>query len=115
MPRKSELGRGVDDIRAIIGARRDEFRACYDKSLRDHPGIEGDIDVKWVIDPKGAATDLSVDDAKTSISEPGVRTCIMDIIKKIRFAESPKGFESRTHYPFNFNPRSGGRVQDAGK
>ncbi len=110
-PHKSEPGRSVDDVRAIIGARRDEFRACYDKGLSTHPGIQGDVDVKWVINPKGDVTDVSIDEMKSSISEPTTRACITDIIKKIKFAESPKGFESRMHYPFNFNPRSGGKTK----
>lgn len=108
---KSEPGRSVDDVRAIIGTRRDEFRACYDKSLATHPGIQGDVDVKWVINPKGDVTDVSIDEMKSSIAEPGARACITDIIKKIKFAESAKGFESRMHYPFNFNPRSGGKTR----
>lgn len=111
-----EPGRTAKDIQAIIGARRDEARACYDRGLRDHPGIEGDLDVKWKIDPQGNVTDAEVDTMKSQILEPGVGGCIVDIIKKIKFAPSAKGFETRAHYPFNFHPRNapGARV-DAGK
>ncbi len=101
---KGEVGRRREDIQALVVAHRDEARKCYDDGLKSHPGIEGDLDVKWVIDPKGVVGDISVDDAKSTIHETSVGDCIVAIIKKIKFAESDKGFETRTHYPFNFHP-----------
>jgi len=111
---QQEPGRKREDIQTIIMARRDEARACYDKSLKDHPGIEGDLDIKWVIDKEGSVTDASVDSSKSTIHEPSVGTCIIEIIKKIKFAPSKGGYETRAHYPFNFHPRQGGG-KDAGK
>ncbi|MBK6694901.1 MAG: AgmX/PglI C-terminal domain-containing protein [Myxococcales bacterium] len=100
-----EPGRRREDIQAVIVARRDDARKCYDDALKAHPGIEGDLVVKWTIDPKGQPTDVAVDDGKSQIHEPSVGQCVVDIIKKIKFAESAKGFETRTNYPFNFRPR----------
>lgn len=114
-PGSSEQGRGVKDLQAIIGARRDEARACYDKGLKDHPGIEGDLDIKWVIDPQGNVANAEVDTTKSQILEPSVGTCVIEIIKKIKFAPSPKGHETRAHYPFNFHPRNTPSKADAGK
>jgi hypothetical protein len=107
-PHQQEPGRSVKDIQAIIVSRRDEARACYDAALKTHPGIEGDLDIQWVIDPKGTVSDISVDTSRSQILEPSVHACIMNIIKRIHFNESAKGFETRAHYPFNFHPRSGG-------
>lgn len=109
-----EPGRAAKDIETIIKVRRDEARACYDKALAAHPGIEGDLDIKWVIDPQGNVTDAAVDTAKSSILEPSVGTCIIDVIKKIKFAASAKGYETRAHYPFNFHPKTF-TPKDAGK
>lgn len=114
-PGSSEQGRTAKDLQAIIGARRDEARACYDKGLKDHPGIEGDLDIKWVIDPQGNVTNAEVDSTKSQILEPSVGTCIIEIIKKIKFAPSAKGRETRAHYPFNFHPRNTPGKVDAGK
>jgi TonB family protein len=108
-----EPGRRREDIQTIVMSRRDEARACYDKGLKDHPGIEGDLTVKFVIDPTGAVTDASVDSSKSTINEPGVGACIVDIIKKIKFAPSKGGFETRANYPFNFHPKTFGKG-DAG-
>lgn len=108
-----EPGRSRQDIQTIIMARRDEARACYDKGLKDHPGIEGDLTVKWLIDPAGKVADASVDSSKSTINEPGVGSCIVEIIKKITFAPSKGGFETRANYPFNFHPKTFGKG-DAG-
>jgi hypothetical protein len=112
-----DVGRSNKDIQAIVVSRRDEARACYDAAIKAHPGIEGNLDIQWTIDPKGVVTDISVDTSHSDILEPTVGNCVMAIIKKIHFNESAKGFETRTHYPFNFHPRSNGVMvirQDGG-
>jgi hypothetical protein len=110
-----EPGRSRQDIQTIIMARRDEARACYDKGLKDHPGIEGDLTVKWLIDPAGKVVDASVDPSKSTINEPGVGNCIVEIIKKITFAPSKGGFETRANYPFNFHPKTFGKADGGAK
>jgi hypothetical protein len=106
-PHAHEPGRGPDDIRAIVIARRDEARACYDAGLKDHPGIEGDLVIAWTIDPKGNVTQAGVDSSRSQIVEPTVVACVTDIIKKVQFAPSPGGFETKAFYPFNFHPHHG--------
>jgi hypothetical protein len=103
-PHTHDPGRGIDDINAIVKARRDEARACYDKALADHPGIEGDLVILWTIDPKGTVTKTSLDMSKSTISDPTVFACISEVIKRIQFAPSPGGFETKASYPFNFHP-----------
>lgn len=103
--RAHEPGRGVADIRAIVIAHRDEARACYDKALPNHPGMEGDLVISFTIDPKGSVSKISLDTARSQITDPDVAACVMDIIKKIQFASSPGGYETRASYPFNFHPR----------
>jgi hypothetical protein len=100
-----EIGRGIKDIQAIIVAHRDEARACYDSAIKAHPGIEGNLDIRWTIDPKGNVTDGAVDTSHSDILEPTVGNCVIAILKKIHFNESAKGFETQAHYPFNFHPR----------
>jgi hypothetical protein len=103
-PHTHDAGRGPADIRALVVAHRDEARACYDRSLADHPGIEGDIVVTWTIDPKGNVTGASLDSSRSQIAEPTLVACLADIIKKIQFAPSTGGFETKAFYPFNFHP-----------
>jgi hypothetical protein len=84
-------------------------------ALKAHPGIEGKLDIRWLIDPKGMVSDVSVDPSTSQILEPSVAKCIGAIIKQIHFNESARGFETRAHYPFDFHPRAGaGPRADAG-
>ncbi len=101
-----ELGRTVADLRAIMMAHRDEARACYDNALAAHPGIEGTIDLRWLIDPGGAVTDADIDTSHSEIVEPAVSSCLIAMVKRIHFNASPKGFETKAHYPFNFHPHT---------
>jgi len=107
-PKKgAEPGRGREDIQAIVVARRDEARACYDEALKKNPSIEGDLDITWKIDPDGNVVDTGVDQSKSTIRDEAVSSCIITIIKKVKFAKSAKGFETKAHYPFNFHPKAG--------
>jgi outer membrane biosynthesis protein TonB len=102
----TELGRSVADIQAILGSHRDEARACYDNALAAHPGIEGNLDVRWTIDPAGNVTDAELDTSRSEIVEPAVATCVIAVVKKIHFNASAKGFETKAHYPWNFHPHT---------
>jgi hypothetical protein len=104
-PRAHDPGRGPADIRAIVVAHRDEARACYDQSLSAHPGIEGDLMIHWVIDPKGVVSQVASDAARSQILEPSLVACIAEILMKLQFAPSQRGFETKAFYPFNFHPR----------
>lgn len=101
----ADPGRSVTDIQTRVAANRDAARACYDEGLKAHPGIEGDLTVKFVIDPKGAVSEVTIDAAKTRILDDGVQKCVMNVIKGLKFPESPRGFETRASYPFNFHPK----------
>lgn len=104
---QQEPGRKREDIQTIVMSHRDEARACYDKGLQKHPGIEGDLVMAFKIDPEGKVTEATLDTSKSSITEKDVGDCIADVIKKIKFAPSKGGFETRANYPFNFHPKAG--------
>ena len=110
-PHEHDPGRGIQDIAAIVKAHRDEARACYDKALPDHPGIEGDLVITWTIDPKGNVTQTGSDSSRSQISEPSVVKCVSDVVKRIQFAGSPGGFETKASFPFNFHPKHGKSAQ----
>jgi hypothetical protein len=98
-------GRTQADLITILKIHKPEGRVCYDASLKSHPGIEGNIDISWKLDPKGVVLETGVDDSKSDIHDPGLAKCLGDVIRKIPWAPSPRGCETKVHYPFNFHPR----------
>jgi len=100
-----EAGRTSADIRALVMTHREQARECYDKEVSDHPGIEGDLVIQWTIDPRGNVTETSVDTAKSQITDPTVAACVANVIQKIQFAASSRGYVTKAAYPFNFHPR----------
>lgn len=107
--RSRDPGRSPADIKAIIVSHRDAARACYDKGLANHPGVEGTLAIQWTIDPKGNVTSTSLDESRSTITEPSIVDCIASVIKKIQFAPSQAGFESKASYPFTFRPHGAER------
>lgn len=95
-------GRSGEDIAVKVKARKAETRACYDKVASKNPKLEGDVDIKFVIDPQGALTDVAVDPAHTNVGDEAIGKCLVDIVKTLKFPPSAKGMETRAHYPFNF-------------
>lgn len=104
-PHTHEIGRGPADLRAIMAAHREEARTCYDAALPSHPGLQGDLVIQFTIDPKGAVTQVSQDTERSQITEPSTVACVVAVIKKIQFASSPGGYETKAFFPFNFQPR----------
>ncbi len=107
---KGEPGRTLEDIRVRVQAVRPDARACYDAQLKKNASLaEGDIVINWLIDPKGLVINVEVDEMKTTVKDAAVSQCIIDVMRKLKFPESAKGYETRASYPFNFrnNQRKG--------
>ena len=98
-----EPGRGPADIRARIEAYRDEARSCYDRALSPRSAMGSDLVMQWTIDPKGNVTQVSADPQRSQIADPGVVSCIANVIRKIKFAASAAGYETRASFPFHFH------------
>ena len=97
--------RNMDDVRAVVAGNRDAFRACYDKSLKTHPGIKGRFMLKFVVSPDGAVKSAEADVAKSEIRASDLESCAVGVLKGLKFPPSKKGMESTVNYPFDFNPK----------
>ena len=97
--------RGINDIRAVIAANRDRFRACYDQSLKQHAGIEGKFVLHFVLHPNGSLKSADVDKAASQILTDDMGPCSIAVLKSLKFAPSKKGMESTVNYPFEFHPK----------
>jgi outer membrane biosynthesis protein TonB len=97
--------RDMNDIRAVVAGNRDAFRACYDLSLKAHPGIKGTFVLKFVVSPDGSVKSAEADPVKSEIHASDLEACTIGVLKNLKFPQSKKGMESTVNYPFDFNPK----------
>jgi hypothetical protein len=91
-------------IRQTFQRNRTQARSCFDEALKKHPGLKGNLTVSFTIDPKGAVKEASINTDRSDLAVPELNTCIIDVVRKIAFPPSSRGFESKGNYPYNFNP-----------
>jgi hypothetical protein len=98
--------RDLNDIVKTVSANRGLFRACYDKALKAHPGIEGKFVLKFAIKPDGTVKSVDVDLSKSQIRTEDMINCALQAGRGLKFAESATGMQSAASYPFDFHPKA---------
>jgi len=94
----------MDSIAAMVKAHRKEARECYEKALKQIPGLKGDVVIHFTLKPNGQVKHAELNEQRSTIREASVSSCVIDVIQKIEFPKSSKGLETDVNYPFNFNP-----------
>jgi hypothetical protein len=104
----ADLGAGdtrtTDSIAALVKAHRKEARDCYEKALKQIPGLKGDIVIHFTLKPNGEVKQAELNEPRSTIREASVTTCVIGVVRTIAFPKSSKGLETTVNYPFNFNP-----------
>jgi hypothetical protein len=100
----SEDARSMEVIAAVVKANRQKARDCYEKALKQTPGLKGDLVVHFTLKPNGKVKEAMLNRERSTITDPGVVNCVIDVIRSLEYPKSSKGFESSVNYPFNFNP-----------
>ena len=70
--------------------------ACYEEQLKNHPKLEGRVDVSWTIGKDGRVTQVATEGLKE------VGACVAAVIKSIRFRPPLIGCGDISDYPFVF-------------
>jgi hypothetical protein len=104
----ADLGAGdtrtTDSIAALVKAHRKEARDCYEKALKQIPGLKGDVVIHFTLKPSGEVKQAELNEQRSTIREASVSSCVIGVIRAIPFPKSSKGLETAVNYPFNFNP-----------
>ena len=96
--------RTQDAIAAPVKAHRKEARACYEEGRKQNGSLQGDLVVHFILKPSGEVKHAELNKERSTITEPSVVKCVIDVVTKIQFPKSSKGLESTVNYPFNFTP-----------
>jgi len=103
-PAEQEDDRTMEVIAAVVKANRQKARDCYDKALKQNSGLKGDLVIHFTLKPNGKVKEAMLNRERSTITEPSVVNCVIDVIKSLEYPKSSKGFESTVNYPFNFTP-----------
>jgi hypothetical protein len=96
--------RTMEVIAGVVKAHRKDARACYEKAQKQITGLKGDIVVHFVLTPSGKVKTAELNEERSTIKEPSVVNCVIDVIRAIEFPKSSRGMETTVNYPFNFTP-----------
>ncbi len=96
--------RTMEVIAAVVKEHRKDARACYEKGAKQVPGLKGDLVVHFVLKPNGKVKSAELNKERSTITEPSVVSCVIDVITAIEFPRSSRGMETAVNYPFNFTP-----------
>lgn len=97
--------RNAADVNALVQHSRDRFRCCYDVAAREHPGIQGEFVLDFVLKPDGSLKSAAHNKEKSQIKDDAMGECAIDVLKTITFPASKKGKETTVSYPFGFKPK----------
>jgi hypothetical protein len=104
----ADLGEGdsrtTESIAAVVKTHRKEARDCYEKALKQTPGLKGDLVIHFTLKPSGEVKQAELNEERSTIRQAMVSTCVIGVIRAIAFPKSSKGLETTVNYPFNFNP-----------
>jgi hypothetical protein len=79
-----------ESLRTVLRAHAGEIQRCYEQELaRDHL-LEGQVTLRWTVQPNGSVTDAGVDEAGTTLRNRKVQDCMLARVGGWRFPR-PKG------------------------
>ncbi|MBY0469929.1 AgmX/PglI C-terminal domain-containing protein [bacterium] len=95
-------GGGLDreTVRRIIQSYRGQVRTCYERALLTKSNLEGRVVYNWTISSDGSV--VAADINRATIEHPGLRACVLEVIRRMRFPNAPNGRSTKVIYPFVF-------------
>ncbi len=92
-------------IQKVVRNHFGELRACYEKELAKVKGLNGKVQVTWLVSADGNVANAVVTD--TTLKNKNVENCISNAIKRWRFPKPSGGAACKVIYPFVFESGSG--------
>lgn len=84
-----------------IEAREPDFRKCY--ASRPEPRKNGLVRVSFVFDGSGVVTSTKV--KESTLGDPVLESCVLSVLRSVRFPTSIKKDTVEVTYPFRFSSK----------
>lgn len=101
-----ELEGGLDKavIQATIAKYLSQIRACYERGLRQKPGLTGQVTMDFEVNADGRLNFARVQ--KTTLDQKDVEGCISKVMLSWQFPKPVGGTLVKVNYPFMLKPAS---------
>jgi len=87
-------------VRRVVRRHRAQIKYCYELELLRTPGLEGKVQVQWVIGPDGRVNRTKI--SSTTMKSPNVEACIQRKIRTWVFDQPKGGGVVVVNWPFFF-------------
>ena len=88
-------------VRRTIRLSIHPIRTCYQRRLPSMPDLAGGVTARFAVGPDGSVAGASI--ASSTLSDDAVESCILDVIRGIRFPPPAGGGTVLVLYPFAFS------------
>ena len=91
-------------VSRAIRARQRAFRACYERELRNNQTLSGKVTVRFTIVPTGTVSSASA--SQNTSGSASLGSCVVGVIRRLRWNPGPEGGSVTFSYPFVFAPQN---------
>jgi TonB family protein len=96
-------GQASATLKAQLGAKASQARACYERALRQNAHLQGRMRLGVRIGPTGNVCSASI--TSSELGDPGVASCVVQIFRSSSFA-APQGGCVDAEVPMRFEPKT---------
>lgn len=89
-------------VQAVIQSSSERAAQCYEHALAHHPQLDGRIVIDFTIGPSGGVTRATL--VEQALPSDQVGSCLMDLVRSLKFPTCPAGGAVQVRYPWVFPP-----------
>jgi hypothetical protein len=101
--KKNEMGLLRPRVREVLDSHREDFSACYKKSLKAKPSLSGIMTVDFEVSDSGKIKRLMTNKSQTTIQDAYIQNCVAKVMRNLSYPSAPSGTVLVTSYPFLFS------------
>lgn len=92
-----------EEIRKVVATSTPRIRACYERALDRAPELTGKLRLTWEIDKNGSIGSARVRETTMMPPDATFEACVLDVVRRMRFAAPRGGGRVVVTYPFVFS------------
>src|SRR5277367_1930381 len=94
-----------DSITQVVRAHQPEIQACYEKTLAArNEKLQGRLMTHFVISAAGTVSSAQVMKQGTTLKDKDLQSCVVGVLRQLRFPKPPDAKDHPVEYPFNLQP-----------